>query len=61
MQVRPIGIYLLFQHIGNGAFQLGQQSDAQEFLFCLLDNLTQASFGYLRRVPFAYEKITFVP
>lgn len=24
MQVRPIGIYLLFQHIGNGAFQLGQ-------------------------------------
>ena len=40
MQVRPIGIYLLFMHIGNGAFQLGQQSDAQEFLFCLLDNLT---------------------
>ena len=40
MQVRPIGIYLLFRHIGNGAFQLGQQSDAQEFLFCLLDNLT---------------------
>ena len=39
MQVRPIGIYLLFQYIGSGAFQLGQQSDAQEFLFYLLDNL----------------------
>ena len=24
MKVRPIGIYLLFQHVGNGAFQLGQ-------------------------------------
>ena len=40
MQVRPIGIYLLFKHIGDGAFQLGQQSDAEEFLFGLLDNLT---------------------
>ena len=40
MHVRPIGIYLLFKHIGSGAFQLGQQSDAQEFLFCLLDNMT---------------------
>lgn len=42
-------------------FEVGKQSDAQEFLFNLLDNFTQASFGYLRGVPFAYEKETFVP
>lgn len=30
-------------------------------MFNLLDNFTQASFGYLRGVPFAYEKETFVP
>ena len=42
-------------------FELGKQSDAQEFLFTLLDNLTQASFGYLRGVPFSYEKQTFIP
>ena len=60
-RVRPIGIYLLFQFIGGGLFELGVQNDAQEFLFSLLDNMTQASLGYLRRVPFPYEKLTFVP
>ena len=61
MKVRPIGIYLLYKNIGSGAFELGQQSDAQEFLYFLLGDLIQASFGYLRLVPFSYEKLTFVP
>jgi len=39
---------------------IGQQSDAQEFLYSLLDNMTQASFHYRRGVPFAYEKQTFI-
>ena len=42
-------------------FHIGMQSDAQEFLFTLLDNFTQASFGYLVGVPFSYEKQTFIP
>jgi uncharacterized UBP type Zn finger protein len=52
---------LFIKKVGNGMFEVGKQSDAQEFLFTLLDNFTQASFGYLRGVPFAYEKETFVP
>jgi uncharacterized UBP type Zn finger protein len=51
----------MIQRIGKGMFEIGKQSDAQEFLFTLLDNLTQASFGYLRGVPFSYEKQTFIP
>jgi len=38
--VRPIGIELLYKICGNGDFMIGQQSDAQEFLFSLLDNMT---------------------
>lgn len=55
-QVLPLSVIMMIQRIGNGMFELGKQSDAQEFLFTLLDNLTQASFGYLRGVPFSYEK-----
>lgn len=57
----PLSIVLFIKKVGNGMFEVGKQSDAQEFLFTLLDNFTQASFGYLRGVPFAYEKETFVP
>jgi uncharacterized UBP type Zn finger protein len=59
--VLPLSIVLFIKKVGNGMFEVGKQSDAQEFLFTLLDNFTQASFGYLRGVPFAYEKETFVP
>jgi hypothetical protein len=54
-------VILLVVKIGGGMFEIGKQSDAQEFLFTLVDNLMQASFGYLRGVPFSYEKQTFVP
>lgn len=57
----PLSVVLFIKKVGNGMFEVGKQSDAQEFLFTLLDNFTQASFGYLRGVPFAYEKETFVP
>lgn len=57
----PLSIVLFIKKVGNGMFEVGKQGDAQEFLFTLLDNFTQASFGYLRGVPFAYEKETFVP
>ena len=57
----PLSIVLFIKKVGHGMFEVGKQSDAQEFLFTLLDNFTQASFGYLRGVPFAYEKETFVP
>ncbi len=60
-QVLPLSVVLFIKRVGNGMFEVGKQSDAQEFLFTLLDNFTQASFGYLRGVPFAYEKETFVP
>jgi len=59
--VLPISVALLVIKIGSGVFEIGKQSDAQEFLFTLLDNFTQASFGYLRGVPFSYEKQTFIP
>jgi len=55
-QVLPLSVILLVQKVGNGAFEIGRQSDAQEFLFNLLDSMTQASFGYLRGVPNSYEK-----
>jgi uncharacterized UBP type Zn finger protein len=59
--VLPLSVVLFIMKVGNGMFEVGKQSDAQEFLFTLLDNFTQASFGYIRGVPFSYEKETFVP
>ena len=64
MKVRPLGIYLLFKHIGGGAFfELGEQCDAAEFLYFLLGDMIQASFGYLKNIPLSYENnhLTFIP
>ena len=37
MKVRPVGIYLLFEHLCDGVlFEIGDQNDAAEFLYILL-------------------------
>ena len=64
MKVRPLGITLLFKHLGGGFFfMLGEQCDAAEFLYFLLGDMIQASFGYLRNIPTSYENnhLTFIP
>ena len=42
---------------------LGEQCDAAEFLYFLLGDMIQASFGYLRNIPQSYENnhLTFIP
>jgi uncharacterized UBP type Zn finger protein len=60
--ILPLAIILLIGKIGGGnKFHIGQQSDAQEFLYNLLEDLAKASFGYLKGVPFSYEKQTLIP
>ena len=55
-----MAVLLLITRVGQGFFRVGLQADAQEYLYTLLDNLTQASFGYLQGVPLSYEKQTFL-
>ena len=64
MKLHPLGIHLLFRSIGGGGlFEIGLQCDAAEFLQILLQDMIQASFGYLKNVPFSYENshLTFIP
>lgn len=47
----PISVIILINKISD-QFKIGQQSDAQEFLYFLLQNLIDSSFGYHQNVEY---------
>lgn len=50
--VYPLSVIILIKKVAQGLFEVGRQCDASEFLLCLLENLIQASFGYVNNLPF---------
>ena len=58
--VYPLSSIILIKKVAQGLFEVGRQSDASEFLLCLLENLIQSSFGYINNVPFKLQRETIV-
>eukprot|EP00347_Sterkiella_histriomuscorum_P016052 403354669 len=58
--VYPLSAIVLIKKVAQGLFEVGRQCDASEFLLCLLENMIQASFGYLNNVPFKLQRETVV-
>ena len=58
--VYPLSAIILIKKVAQGLFEVGRQSDASEFLLCLLENLIQSSFGYMNNVPFKLQRETVV-
>lgn len=56
----PISVIILINKISD-QFKIGQQSDAQEFLYFLLQNLIDSSFGYHQNVEYKMQSQSFIP
>ena len=56
----PLSVIILLNKISD-QFKIGKQSDAQEFLLLLLENLIQSSFGYHDRVEYKMQSQSFIP
>jgi uncharacterized UBP type Zn finger protein len=58
--ILPLGVVVLINKISD-RFHIGEQSDAQEFLLILLENLIQSSFGYHLNVEYKMQSQSFIP
>jgi uncharacterized UBP type Zn finger protein len=56
----PLSVIILLNKISD-QFEIGKQSDAQEFLLLLLENLIQSSFGYHPQIEYKMQSQSFIP